>query len=149
MATRKGLAMLIQVSDVRRVQRLAAEQAVARAEAALHQAKEEQAQAQDVLVGRVDDWSRVMSGPSIALDQARAWAGAVLEAETDVRRAGAEMTASEQTCSRRREAWGLANARYEVAETLERKSRRRLQRRFDERQLAGQADRSARSGGRP
>lgn len=149
MATRRNLAMLAELADLRRVQQQAAEQAMARAEAALQQARREQSQAGDVLAGRLGDWSRVMSGPSIALDQARAWASAVLDAETQVRRKDEETASSEQDCSRRRSDWGFAAARLDVARTLERTARRGLQRRFDERQLADQADRSARASERP
>lgn len=149
MARRSEITKLAALALVRDAQRKAAELAVAQADALLQSAEAEQKLVDEELVERESAWSAAVASSTFNLTQVGAWAAAVLAGQADLERVAGEVNNARMDCHDKRQVWGMASARAQVADRLKTRAQRQMSHRIEEGRLADQADRSALRGARP
>lgn len=129
--------------EVRTVQRLGAEMALSRADAALRRREAEREQALQQLTADQQHWADAVEGASLGLSLARAWAGDILTGEETLRRKQDEVARAREERAERASEWRAADARCEAISEIAREAGRRDARRRDEAALSDLEDRFA------
>jgi len=148
---RKGheVKVLGELAEVRRVQKLGAEMAVARAESALRALEDDRERGVEQLRDQNRSWEAALLTPYLGWPVARAWSAAIVDGEAELLRLGEEILNAEADRARCAEAWRFAQARHDLAEDTARSATRRLDRRREETALLDLADRISQRGRRP
>ncbi len=135
------------VQEVRLIQRLAAELAVGKANAALAKARDER----DDVAGQLNEdqtaWSGSLAMRPFMPEVAAAWSAEVLRSQARLAQAESSVTTADEEKTRRSGDWRDALAREDAAEAIARPLFTRVRRAREEAILAELADRAARKGG--
>lgn len=143
MRARHVAASLWQVAEIRGLQRVAAENAAATAAASLREKEEAAKSAEQERDGIERNWSAVLAGPSLPLDLAGAWSGALLRQEAALGQARSEVDFANTRLDQERRGSREATARDDMAREMAQAASRDWRRRCDEAQIQDTAERFA------
>ena len=141
MAGSRNLSRARNVTDLRYIQRKAAELAVARVSATIQALDENKNGSLNRLDFLQSSWAQNISGPFLDLHFAQAWSAAILQEEAELGRVESEIRQAETERTARGRELALASARAEAAQAFGKKAVKAHQRRREEAQLSDLADR--------
>lgn len=130
-----------QIMQVRRVQRMAAEMQVMRANAEMQQLDAQRVESVEKLQDEQSRWSQVVSGPSLSLHEAGAWSKVILRGDAELIGIESQIRDAEEERVRRNGEWRATRARADAAKVMADRVYRRERRLREEAELGEAADR--------
>jgi len=140
MRRRDEVSLLRAITEVRDLQRAAAEMEAARAAAALREKNEAKSEVERARQSSEECWLNAVQGPAIRLEIVPLWSAQMVHESESARRAFADAEAASAELKRRAADWHAAVARRDAAGALAREAAKDEQRRRDEATLQESAD---------
>ena len=132
------------ITEIRELQRVAAEMETARAAAILREKNEAKTDAERERQSSEEHWLDAVQAPAIRLDLMPLWSARVMRQGESVQRSSADAEAASAELKRRAGNWHAAVARRDAADTLACEAAKDEQRRREEAALQESADRHIR-----
>jgi hypothetical protein len=149
MRRRDEVSLLRAITEIRDLQRAAAEMEAARAAAALREKNDVKSEAERACQSSEERWLNAVQAPAIRLDVMPLWSAHVIREGESARRASSDAEAASAELKRRATDWHAAVARRDAAGALACEAAKDEQRRREEAALQEAADRHARRRGIP